>query len=59
MPKSKDPQKTAIDMTTGERAKRLFPPRVLKRAKDIAHQGEWQSMTTQVVRHIHGNEESL
>ena len=37
MPKRK---KKATEMTTEELAKRLFPPKVLKKAKEIAHQGE-------------------
>ena len=34
MPKKK---KTAIDMTTEELARKIFPPKVLEKLKEIAH----------------------
>jgi len=37
MPRRK---KEPIDMTTEELAKRVFPPKILKELKQIAHQGE-------------------
>ena len=37
MPRKK---KEPIDMTTEELARRIFPPKVLKELKRIAHEGE-------------------
>ena len=45
MPKNRNPKKKPIDMTTEELAKHLFPPKVLKKAKEIAHQGESEAET--------------
>ena len=39
MPKGKE-KKKATEMTTEELAQRLFQPKVLEKAKEVAHRGE-------------------
>lgn len=38
MPRKAKPKKPASEMTSDELARRIFPPKVLERLNDVAHQ---------------------